>query len=326
MNFKVEEIELKNGAKGLLIDIANTKAMHFNLSFRAGDYLCPKEKEQTAHVLEHMMFKANEVYHDQKILEDELSKNGANWNAFTSLTDIAYLANCANFEGERILKLLILMIEKPRFIKEDLKTEIKVVKEELTNYLNNYELILYQEISKVMVGIDSTPETAIKSLANINIEDVEDFYKRTHFVKNMRFLVVGDLSSKKEKIRRILEKIDLPKSNPERLENLKPPFPKINQAITHSCKAVSKFYFKFEIVRKPAFSLKEKVCLQIVCDLLTGSYSQNSLASRINNLARKRGLSYGISSYVFNDLSGNGGLFSILKDMWKKKTPVRFLI
>ncbi len=132
------------------------------------------------------------------------------------------------------------MIEKPRFIKKDLETEIRVVKEEFTNYLNNYELILYQEISKVMVGIDSTPETAIKSLANIKIEDVEDFYKKTHFVKNMRFLVVGDLSSKKEKIRRILEKIDLPKSNAGRLENLKPPFPKINQAITHSCKAVSK--------------------------------------------------------------------------------------
>ena len=130
-----------------------------------------------------MMFKANEVYHDQKTLDDELSKNCANWNAFTSLTDIAYLANCADFEWERILKLLILMIEKPRFIKEDLKMEIRVVKEEFTNYLNNYELILYQEISKVMVGIDSTPETAIKSLANIKIIDVKDFYERTHFVK-----------------------------------------------------------------------------------------------------------------------------------------------
>ncbi len=74
MNFKVDEIELKNGAKGLLIDIANTKAMHFNLSFRAGDYLCPKEKEQTAHVLEHMMFKANEVYHDQKYSTTNLAK------------------------------------------------------------------------------------------------------------------------------------------------------------------------------------------------------------------------------------------------------------
>ena len=88
-------------------------------------------------------------------------------------------------------------------------------------------------------------------------------------------------------------------------------FPKINQAITHSCKAVSKFYFKFEIVRQTTFSLKEEVCLQIVCDLLTGSYSQNSLASRINNLARERGLSYGISSHAYNNSSGNGGYFNI---------------
>ena len=57
-----EEVKLDNGAKGLLIDVHDAQVMHFMLNFRAGDFLSPKNKWETAHVLEHLMVGANKSF------------------------------------------------------------------------------------------------------------------------------------------------------------------------------------------------------------------------------------------------------------------------
>ncbi len=66
MKYTVHEVELKNGAKGLFIDVPDVKLTRFNLSFRAGWHLCTSAKTETAHMLEHMIFKANKDYRDGK--------------------------------------------------------------------------------------------------------------------------------------------------------------------------------------------------------------------------------------------------------------------
>jgi hypothetical protein len=53
----------------------------------------------------------------------EFEKNGAYNNASTSSYDISYEAECADFEWDRILGLLLTAITKPLFLKEEFEAE-----------------------------------------------------------------------------------------------------------------------------------------------------------------------------------------------------------
>ena len=60
MKHTTTEIRLKNGARGLLIDIPGATVMSFQFQFRAGNrYVKEKGIYETAHLMEHMAFGAN---------------------------------------------------------------------------------------------------------------------------------------------------------------------------------------------------------------------------------------------------------------------------
>ena len=66
MKHTVEEVKLKNGARGLLIDVPDATVMSFQVQFRAGDrYVRDKEIYETAHLMEHMAFGANEKFRSE---------------------------------------------------------------------------------------------------------------------------------------------------------------------------------------------------------------------------------------------------------------------
>jgi len=57
MNHTVEEVRLKNGAKGLFINVPGATVMSMQFHFRAGNrYTKAKDIEQVAHIMEHMAF------------------------------------------------------------------------------------------------------------------------------------------------------------------------------------------------------------------------------------------------------------------------------
>jgi hypothetical protein len=98
MKHTVEEVKLKNGARGLLIDVPDATVMSSQFHFRAGNrYVRNKEIYETAHVMEHMAFGANEKFRSEHAYEQEFTKNGAYHNAYTSDYAMVYEAvwNCA---------------------------------------------------------------------------------------------------------------------------------------------------------------------------------------------------------------------------------------
>ena len=116
MKHSVEEVRLKNGAKGLLIDVPDASVMCFEFHFRAGNrFVRSKDIYETAHIMEHMAFGANAKFKDEHEFEAEFTKNGAYHNAFTSDLSMVYMAECADFEWQRILNLQELSICHPRF-------------------------------------------------------------------------------------------------------------------------------------------------------------------------------------------------------------------
>ena len=106
MKHTTTEIRLKNGARGLLIDIPGATVMSFQFQFRAGNrYVANKNVYETAHIMEHMAFGANARFKDEHEFEAEFIKNGAYHNAYTSDTSMVYIADCADFEWQRIFDL-----------------------------------------------------------------------------------------------------------------------------------------------------------------------------------------------------------------------------
>ena len=85
MKHTVEEVRLKNGARGLLIDVPDATVMSFQFHFRAGSrYVRDKDIYETAHIMEHMSFGANEKFRSQALYDQEFVKNGAYYNAYTT--------------------------------------------------------------------------------------------------------------------------------------------------------------------------------------------------------------------------------------------------
>ena len=65
-------------------------------------------------------------------MKSEFTKNGAYHNAYTSDLSMVYVADCADFEWERILELQKLAICTPKFNETELEAEKGNVRSELT--------------------------------------------------------------------------------------------------------------------------------------------------------------------------------------------------
>ena len=294
MDHEVKEIELPNGAKSLLVDVKGAKVMRLSLSFMGGELMCPPDKPEIAHALEHMVLKANRTYREEKDFVMEICKNGADVNAATGAYSIEYTAACADFEWRRILELLASGIADPLFSPAHFKTEMKVISEELTGDLDDYAGMAWAAVDKEARPGGHLPEERVKLLDNVTLEDLKRFYGRTHSTANMRFVAVGDLGGKERDIERIVGRIEL-KADGRRFKRVEKPFRPVGGPIALDRPAAGKTYFQFWSAKADGgrLSLEERVCLNVLYDILIG-YGGAYLASRINGQARDRGLTYGI--------------------------------
>lgn len=291
MKHTVTEITLKNGTKGLLIHIPDASVMSLEFNFRAGEYLVDSAKWETPHLMEHMLLGANERYPKSRIFQAEIEKNGAYSNASTSVYEISYEAECADFEWERILDLMLLAITKPLFLTDEFEAETGNVREELTARSNNHFRHLSLALRERYGFMAKTDEERLKLMNNVTVSDVREHYERTHTTRNLRFIIAGNLTPKRqEAVRSVLERIELPQGT-QRIElpNEKPK-PQAGPVYIHN-KTVKNLYFYIDSFMHGRMSEAETDALNLVNTMLT-----ETLYSKILGTARERGLVYGMSS------------------------------
>ena len=291
MKHTVSQVSLKNGAKGLLVNIPDATVMTFELSFRAGDYLVEREKWETPHLMEHVLLGANESFPRSRDFQSELEKNGAYANASTGSYDITYEAECADFEWDRILGLLITAITKPLFLQEEFDAEFGNVREEMFSRSNNHFRHLNLALREKYGFCVLTDQERLKLMDNVKLADVQDHYKKTHRASNMRFVVAGNLTkSRKEVIEKILESIEL--SNEGYRTPLPDEMPKsLEQALYIHNPSVENLYFYLDTFTRRRVTDGESYALMLANVILT-----ETLHSRIYGQAREKGLVYGVSS------------------------------
>ena len=179
MQHTASEVRLKNGARGLLIDIPGATVMSFQFQFRAGNrYVRDKDVYEAAHIMEHMAFGANAQFATEHEFEAEFTKNGAYHNAFTSDLSMVYMADCADFEWERILKLQEVSICQPRFNEDEMQAEKGNVRSELTGYLNNHNRVMWPRVQQALGEDILTYNQRLKTISAITLNDIKEHHKQ----------------------------------------------------------------------------------------------------------------------------------------------------
>src|SRR5436305_4640397 len=172
MKHTVSEITLKTGARGLLVHIPGASVMTFDINFRAGEYLVEPDKWEVPHLMEHVLLGANELIPKARDFQAELEKNGAYSNATTSVYDITYEAECADFEWDRVLGLMLVAITRPLFLPEEFKAEFGNVREELTARSNNHFRHLSLALREQYGFKVLTDRERIGLMSNVTVEDI----------------------------------------------------------------------------------------------------------------------------------------------------------
>lgn len=290
MHHTVEEVKLKNGARGLLIDIPGATVMSFQFHFNAGNrYVANKEIYETAHIMEHMAFGANARFKSEHEFEAEFTKNGADHNAFTSDLSMIYEATCADFEWDRILELQRLSITQPRFNEGELAAEKSNVRSELTGYLNHHERVLWHRLQQIIGDDILTYRQRLTTIPNVSIRDIREHHKRTHTTDNMRFVIAGRMHGRRASILRELEAFDLPRG--KELEAPKDELKGGTEPVVVRRKDASNITFGWTMLMPKVIDDEQLDALKNLNHILTGT-----MHSRIFGKARQRGLVYGVAA------------------------------
>lgn len=290
MQHKVNEIALKNGVKGLLIDVPQATVMSYDFNLRAGYYLASDGKWEAPHVMEHLLCGANQDFRKARYYEAEVKKNGAYTNAYTNTYDVGYVGECADFEWDRILNLLMLSISKPLFLQSEFEAEIGNVKEELSGYLSNYFRQLGIALSERVGFVVKSDRLRMNKLSSITINDVKRHYIKTHSLENFRFAVAGNLQGREEQIASIIErKLALPTGERMALPETVLRCPEGPLYIEN--KTVESLYISFSMLLPRRISDPERDALGALNNILTAT-----MDSLILGDIREKGLAYYIWS------------------------------
>ena len=132
----------------------------------------------------------------------------------------------------------------------------------------------------------------IKTIANIELKDIREHYRRTHTAHNMRFIIAGNLKHRKRKIIKMLSDWELKPG-----ERFEIPYDELHDAnpVLIRRKDASNITFAFSWVIPRKLTPPEIYAMSCLNHILTGTMS-----SRILGQARKHGLVYGMGSDVNN--------------------------
>ena len=291
MKHTLRKVQLENGIKGIFVHIPDATVMYHEFNFRAGEYLVERPKWETAHLMEHVLLGANEKLPRARTFQAEFEKNGAYCNASTSTYDINYEAECADFEWDRITKLLLTAISKPLFLEEEFQAEFGNVREELTARSNNHFRNLSLSLREAYGFYSVTDQERLELMDNVTLKDIRAHYKATHFTRNMRFVIAGNLPpDRQEQIVGMLEAIDLPTGNKRLVLPYEKPV-KLDAPLYLHNETVDNLYFYIDTYLPRRLTTAEDDALGVANILLTETFY-----SRILGTAREKGLVYDVSS------------------------------
>ncbi len=291
LKHKVHEVSLDSGLKGLIIDTPKTGVVAAEVSFRAGEFLLPDEKWETAHLMEHILLGANKHYKKARDFQAAIEQNGATHNASTSVYDITYEAEAADFEWQRVLGLLFDGISSPLFLQEEFDAEFSSVREELISRSNNHFRHLSLALRQAMGLRSLTDNERLELMQSVTREDLRKHYAETHTLANARFIIAGNFNGDYKEVTELLEsRLKLPESDRRILmPDEMPASP--GQALVIRKPSVPNVFMYLDMYAGRLFDQADMAALHVISTMLTDTWD-----SRIFGTGRERGIVYHTAS------------------------------
>lgn len=289
MEHTLEEVTLQNGAQGLIVDVPGVSTVNFWLGFYAGSLLASESQEELAHVMEHTIYGADSIHENNLATELDYEQNGADNNAFTGTNIIGYEAECASFEGPRILRLLCTSVSTPQFKTDEVESEIGNVREELQDFVSDHARIGMSRLQQVLHDRRSDEEGLV-SLPNITRKALKEHHKSTHTTDNLRFIIAGDTKDKSDYLDQ-LETLPLPQKTDRTISG--EPSHILDEPLVLQ-RDIPQIYYCLQFAVNP-LDQREHIAACLLKIFLTDRFG-----SWIFSEARQRGLAYGVHSYTEN--------------------------
>ncbi|MEO7252951.1 MAG: insulinase family protein [Casimicrobium sp.] len=188
----ISEYRLQNGLKALLFPDASKELTLVNITYLVGSKEENYGETGMAHLLEHMIFKGTPKHPD---MLKEFTARGMRWNGTTSLERTNYfeaftsspdnLRFAIELEADRMVNSFI--------AKKDLDSEMTVVRNEFERR-DSQPGVIFQRLNAAAFTSHNYGKPAIGTLSdieNVNIERLQDFYKRHYQPDNAVLLIAG---------------------------------------------------------------------------------------------------------------------------------------
>jgi zinc protease len=189
----VSEYRLANGLRVVLVPDGSVDTVTVNITYLVGSRHEGYGEKGMAHLLEHMLFKGSTRFPN---IKEEFVKRGARWNGTTAFDRTNYFetlpATAENLE-------FALAVEADRMVnafvrKEDLDSEMTVVRNEFESGENNPGNILRQRLSQLAFPWHNYGRAIIgerSDIENVPIERLRAFYRMYYQPDNAVLLVGG---------------------------------------------------------------------------------------------------------------------------------------
>lgn len=193
----ISEYALPNGLQVLLLSDDAKPSATVNITYRVGSRHESAGETGSAHLLEHMLFKPSGSIADPK---RDMQSLGMRWNGTTAFDRTNYFAHFLTSDaqaGERfdyMFRWLAGMMKDAKFTREDLATEMTVVRNEWERAENEPGRVLGERMRAAAYtahGYRHSVLGAKSDIENIPLERLYAFYRRHYRPDNATLIVAG---------------------------------------------------------------------------------------------------------------------------------------
>jgi zinc protease len=191
----ISEYRLDNGLRVLLFPDPSKPQITVNITYLVGSRHEGYGETGMAHLLEHLLFKGTPRHDDimQELAERGAQPNGTTWYDRTNYFEI-FPASADNLEWA--LDLEADRMVNARVLREDLDSEMTVVRNEMESGENSPERILEERVFSTAYLWHNYGHSTIgarSDVENVPIERLQAFYRKYYQPDNAVLLVAGNL-------------------------------------------------------------------------------------------------------------------------------------
>jgi predicted Zn-dependent peptidase len=187
---------LKNGIELVIIDVPKSNLFNITIAVKSGYRFTTgkyTDKYETPHILEHMLFDGSRSFPSNQALEEIFTNKGGSYNGVTTPYHNIYMIESKAAIASTIISAALDMVYKPILSVNSFSEEIKVVENELQEYMGDFELNAGQyNQQRILPDLLVSTDNQLSMLPNITHTDVTSYHKEYYGTKNTSLYITCD--------------------------------------------------------------------------------------------------------------------------------------